>query len=228
MNITVPQIRKAIQDIVSEIETHERAINEQLNRLRKLDELLSSCNVVGGAMQNSNDRDVSRTSLTQSVNLPGAKIGMVRQPEWNRVSAPPADTTASFIRDYNALPKTGALSDKASRTDFAKKYGVVYFTCNNTTQRVNNPSLPPAFCDADSVSSSCFWAYPLTEGRYAVVPNQRLSYDETLHNYGGMKESFQSNYTGGAYDHIQVVQPAEYMRYMGRWRLSKQGLLRLE
>ena len=250
-NIPVQEIRRAIQDIIAKIETHENEINAQLTRLRNLDRLLQQFNLVEAPMSGRGG-DYSGQS-TQQGDFLQSKDAMIRQPEWNHIEVTaqnesvlsmPADADRNkmhtsyagniseqgivrFIREYNALPKTGALSDKKSRNDFARQYGIMCFTCRNTTERVNNPSLPPDLRDDGSLSSGCFWAYAYAKGYYAVVPNQRLSYDETLHNYGGMKEAFRSNYAGGVYDRIQVVQPAEYQRYMGRWRILKQGMLRL-
>ncbi len=132
-----------------------------------------------------------------------------------------------FVKEYNQLPKTGSLVDKQQRDAFAKHYKLKAFSCINHQERVNTPTKAPVFRENDSVAQGDFWAKLINGVLYEVVPNQRITYDETLHYYAGMKEAFVSNFKSGTYNRIVVLEPAQFQNFNGEWRLNKPGRIQL-
>ncbi len=86
------------------------------------------------------------------------------------------------------------------------------------------------FAIVEKVPQSVYWAKMIEGevGRYVVVPNPMVKYDNDLHENGGMKETFASNYAkGGHYNRYQVKLPALFRAKLGNWRIDKPGLLEL-
>ncbi len=88
----------------------------------------------------------------------------------------------------------------------------------------------PKFTEVKSVPVSGFWAYPLPDvaDRYAVVPNPMIPYEQKIHEEGGMKETFASNFETGVYRTIIVKMPALMHFDGGRWVIDQPGMIRVE
>lgn len=134
---------------------------------------------------------------------------------------------SSFAKDYNKLSKSGTIDDKMQREEFISRYNIQGFSCVNAGERVNNLIKEVVFQNVDSVVSGIYWAKSIAGIKYEVVPNPRITYDETLHYYGGMKEAFISQFNGGTYNNIQVIEPAQFQKLNGKWILLKQGRIQL-
>lgn len=86
------------------------------------------------------------------------------------------------------------------------------------------------FAIVEKVAQSVYWAKMVEGevGRYVVVPNPMAKYENDLHENGGMKETFASNYAkGGHYHQYHVKLPALFRAKLGNWRIDKPGLLEL-
>ena len=86
------------------------------------------------------------------------------------------------------------------------------------------------FAIVEKMPQSVYWAKMVEGevGRYVVVPNPMTKYDNDLHENGGMKETFASNYAkGGHYGKYRVKLPALFRAKLGNWRIDKPGLLEL-
>lgn len=155
-----------------------------------------------------------------------AKPALASQP-----AAPAAAATygsSSLVTAYNGLPSTGSFNDRGPRNEFIMKFHIVGFDCANTEERMSYPSTPPRYRDSEPVPAM-YWAAPLRDQQYAVMPNAKLTYEVSLHAPGAMEEAFSSNFLAGhVYRHIQLISPAVFMKLNGTWSLRKKGELRLQ
>lgn len=137
------------------------------------------------------------------------------------------DAWRPFVEAYNSLMQRAkgmqGMEVKNARTGFISQFGVRAFKCVNFQSRVSHPELPPQFADESPVTGS-FWAIPIQGDRYAVVPNLK-TYEAQIHDTGGMKEAFHSNFIPGkTFNSIMVVRPAIFA---AGWTLRELGELRL-
>lgn len=130
-----------------------------------------------------------------------------------------------FVDAYNAIYAEGKSSFemRRAREDFLRTFKVRAFGCVNYEARMENTALAPVFRDAPSPAEGNFWAMPVQGDKYAVLPNQKLNYEGQIHETGGMKEAFKSNFGGGTYAHIRAVKPAVFSANGGAWTLCARG-----
>ena len=120
-------------------------------------------------------------------------------------------------------PATTTMSGLNMRQQFMKDYKVIAFKCVNFEERVNRPEDKPRFATC-TTSESTLWGVPLQDDTsLAVLPGLR-NYESTAHDQGGLKELFESGYTGGSYRKIEVIEPAIVTR---DFQIIKRGKLRL-
>ena len=137
--------------------------------------------------------------------------------------------TFKFVNEYNAIdvPGKSSYDIKNARDAYIKNFRITGFSCTNYEIRMNSPETAPQFRTDSSVVRASFWAFHVQETQYAVLPNQKQDYESQIHDAGGMKEAFQSNFAGGAYSHIKVLAPAIFSRSGDTWTLMKRGTLQL-
>lgn len=82
------------------------------------------------------------------------------------------------------------------------------------------------FASVDT-ANGMYWALPLKNSLYAVVPNLKTTYEFQLHETAGMKETFISNYDKGSYNKIIVKKPAIFDYANGNWTLKERGEIEL-
>ena len=132
-----------------------------------------------------------------------------------------------FVSEYNKLqhaPASDLMSARKMRDEFSLRFSVRAFRCTNYTQRMSDPAVPPIFADEPNLTKAQYWAFLLSDGSYAVVPNVK-TYEERIHSAAGMKEAFRSNYMEGTtYRDITVLRPAIFSAGQA---LQAQGELRL-
>lgn len=138
-----------------------------------------------------------------------------------------ADVWSKFVTDYNNLAKSmNVPKAEEACANFVKSYDLHLLICVDSADAGNTPVYAPV----DKMEISNFWAWNMTgmPEDFAVVPNPLLGYDDKLHNHGGMKETFASNYESGSYQEIQVKLPAHFIQRMGAWKIMQPGVIRLK
>lgn len=135
-----------------------------------------------------------------------------------------------FVEEYNrfaaGMKNPGA---EGACEKFVKEKQIKLLMClDHAAQENGMPS--PKFTEVQSVPVGGFWAYPLPEvaDRYAVVPNPMIPYEQKIHEEGGMKETFASNFESGVYRTISVKMPALMHYDGGRWIIDQPGMIRVE
>lgn len=136
----------------------------------------------------------------------------------------------AFVDDYNKLAKSMDVPKALEACErFVQTKQLALLICLEPAAM--DGSVPmPKFAEVDGVGMASFWAWESTEkdARYAVVPNLVHPYDKQLHEAGGMKETFASNFEGGVYSHMEVKLPAIFRKKDGRWLIEQPGLIRLQ
>lgn len=128
-------------------------------------------------------------------------------------AAPPAPAwqqrARSFTEAYNRFlqTKVSGMAARGLKEGFLREHQIVGFSCVNYTERMSNPAIPPAFRNTENQKEAHYWACPLGDNLYAVVPNVR-EYEMQRHVTVGYREVFRSNYSGGVCHSILVLQPA--------------------
>ena len=133
-----------------------------------------------------------------------------------------ADKCADFVSAFNSLSNKSAGESITAREEFAKKFKLKSFICDNSDMLINNPNLNPIF--AEESFDGDYWAYEVEPNTYAVVPNV-TTYTEDLHIARAMGKVFDSNFVVGRnYSVIRVTKPAIFK---GMWNLETRGRLEL-
>lgn len=142
--------------------------------------------------------------------------------------APPklsaADKEIIFLDDFNKLlAELNGSNFRSMRAEFAKKYSIKAFSCENFEARMLKPSLAPKFTSVKSRDEGDFWAYKI-DNTFLVVP-QPTSYNDNLHVERAFSEVFNSNFVSGkTYDNIFVEKAAVFKE---GWEKISKGILRL-
>lgn len=131
-----------------------------------------------------------------------------------------------FVAAYNERRAAAAAAgDEFDRIDirdaFLQEFHLRGLACANATERMQNPALPIAFAETPAANAD-FWAFSLTEGRYAVVPSFG-DYTQDTHTQGG-RDAFASDYTSGSCHTVIVDRPAVFQ---GLSTIEEKGQLRL-
>ena len=143
-------------------------------------------------------------------------------------AAPPAPAwqqrARSFTEAYNRFlqTKVSGMAARGLKEGFLREHQIVGFSCVNYMDRMSNPALPPSFSTAENQREAHYWACPLGDNLYAVVPNVR-EYEMQKHSTVGYREVFRSNYSGGVCHSILVLQPAIFRGF----ELQQPGQLQL-
>lgn len=135
-----------------------------------------------------------------------------------------------FVEEFNkfaeGMKKPGA---EGACEKFVKEKKLKLLMCLDHAA-VENGMPSPKFTEVQSVAVSGFWAYPLPDvaDRYAIVPNPLIPYEQKIHEEGGMKETFASNFESGVCRTIIVKMPALMHYDGGRWVTDQPGMIRVE
>ncbi len=135
-----------------------------------------------------------------------------------------------FVDDFNNLAASMDIPKAAEAcANFVQANKLHLLVCvepQNQTAGARNPVYAPV----DELDISNYWAWPVPgqDDAYVVVPNPLPEYDEKLHNEGGMKETFASNYETGTFHQIQVKLPARFQQQLGVWNIIQPGVIRVK
>ena len=128
-----------------------------------------------------------------------------------------------FAEEYNYLQTITGLEVKAVKLDFQRKYNLCGFVCVNAHERRVHPEKLPKFQIHESLETATIWGFKIGNF-YVVAPNPR-QYVGTDHDYGGMKELFDSNFQSGCtYNKIRLNNVAIMTHDL---QIYKQGSLKL-
>ncbi|SHK37098.1 hypothetical protein SAMN05216582_1031 [Selenomonas ruminantium] len=135
-----------------------------------------------------------------------------------------------FVDDYNNLANSMNVPRAAEACDnFVKSHKLTLLVCVvSGPASANGGSL--SYETVEQVAGSNYWAWNVAgqPEDFVVVPNPLVPYDEKLHQAGGMKETFASNYETGSFKQIQVKLPACFTRKAGSWKIVQPGVIRLK
>ena len=128
-----------------------------------------------------------------------------------------------FAEEYNRIQTITGMGAREAKLEFQRKYKLCGFVCINSTERINHPEKEPQFQLRDSLLDSAIWGFEIGNF-YVVAPNPR-QYVGDDHNYGGMKELFESNFQPGrTYNKIKINNVAIMTHDL---QIHKQGSLQL-
>lgn len=135
----------------------------------------------------------------------------------------------AFLEQYMDVAKEapGEVRDRRIAGLLAD-FGAQTFSVNNKGERKEDPNLKPVFHDVEDGTGD-FWAIMImgTED-FNIVPSLNVSYDEEYHLYGGMKETFASNYEKGEpYTRIELNVPAVFSHVGQLWAPVRPGKVTL-
>ena len=155
-----------------------------------------------------------------------AKPAPVRPAKAKAKEAEPDGPWLDFVRHYNSFSKnlSGAGTEKECG-QFMRQNDLIALTCikdENTGLIEYSP--------VTKATDGSFWAWQMPDDKhmFAVVPNPQAAYDQELHEKGGMKETFASNYTEGeSYAYIEVTLPALVRDTSGKWTVEQPGIIQL-
>ena len=140
------------------------------------------------------------------------------------------DIWHDFVEEYNNVARTASAPNmEAAVKKFADDKKLTPLMCIEPAAMDGNRPMPKFISVTDIMKANFWaWAYPSDEKRFAIVPNPAIPYVEALHNEGGMKETFASNFDKGEYKEIEVKLPAIFENHDGNWIIEQPGLIRLE
>ena len=135
----------------------------------------------------------------------------------------------AFLVEYNKLAAsidTPQTSQEACDQFFAVQ-GLKGLICLDPAAQVDGKAAPK-FVEVAQAGKAAYWAYAV-EDMFAVVPNPVQGYTKALHEKGGMKETFASNFEEKEKDaaRIQVKLPAIFTHDNGTWIITQPGIVKL-
>ena len=189
----------------------------------------SEMNTAADIMRRGNDvMDARRRQAQQQLRpTEPAAPAPHREPPLEELAASLGNDDKERAGEIASGTATGVL--RSRKKEFHSRY--VGFSCINVNERMSNSDIKPDFSDMPSDEGT--FVAMLIPGRqdiYGVVPQLNTVYDLIMHNVGGMKEAFTSNFdkSVGHYDRVIVVKPAIFHRQSnGSWMIMQQGILRL-
>lgn len=175
---------------------------------------------------------MAKTQLKEAVpidrGVPQTAVNTVKSSKTEKGMQP--EVWQKFVDDYNNLANSMNVPRAAEACEnFVRSYNLNLLICVDN-QSSESGSNTPMYAPVDKVELSNYWAWNVTgqPEDFAVVPNPLVEYDEKLHNRGGMKETFASNYERGSYKQIQVKLPAHFSQHLGAWKILQPGVIRLK
>ena len=129
-----------------------------------------------------------------------------------------------FINEYNEFAQklSGEGTEKICG-QFLRQHHLIALTC------IKHDSGDVEFSPVQNEAEGKYWAWAMPNaGIYAVVPNPHAKLNQEMHEMGGMKETFASNYKDGAkYKYGLVTQPAMVFDNHGKWTINRPGVIKL-
>lgn len=126
----------------------------------------------------------------------------------------------NFVQAYNEFAGSLAAPGILRKCEkFVQDNKLKLLTCGSSAN----------FKPAIDIKDSIYWAFKCSSDEFAVVPNPMNPCDETLYEYGGMKELYTMNFEDDVYTKYIVKVPAifTYDQENG-WKFREIGVVNLE
>lgn len=164
-------------------------------------------------------------SLEERMTAAEAKLAPAPEPPKK-----PSKPWEDFVADYNLLAATidGPEHGQDACDKFFERYGLKGLIClDPAAEHEGKPA--PKFVEVGAAAKSTYWGldYDHDGQHFAIVPNPTKGYTKDLHENGGMKETFASDYEDKDADHLQVKLPALFSLENGHWLISQPGIVKL-
>lgn len=134
-----------------------------------------------------------------------------------------------FLADYNLLAASidgSAQSEEACERFFAIR-ALKGLICLDPAAQMNGKPAPK-FVEVAQAGKGAYWVYALDgSNEFAIVPNPLKGYTKALHEKGGMKETFASDFEEKDSSRIQVKLPALFSHDNGTWMIQQPGIVKL-
>ena len=212
----IERMESELQDLCGAVQQGQQQMDDKIG-------------IIGAGIQAKAEARRQELPVTNEGRAYSEMVGTNQKAEMLR-DTPRQSSIGMFLNEYSTLSSNNTVGYevKKARTDFIAKYKIKAFSCANFNERVYQLNLDPIFRDVVSPLSGDYWAVKFSrEDAYYVVPNPKGTYEAQLHSTGGMKEAFSSNYQGGSYEHVEVLQTAEFSCMNGCWNILKPGKIRL-
>lgn len=211
---------RTIKSLREELESHQRLLESLNSRMDDMPEVPVQSTFVRGQYAESPVKQTV-SPLMQSKSMP------VQEPIISKPKPNPSEMLREkcleFAEDYNRIQTITGMGAREAKMEFQRKYNLHGFVCINSTERVNHPEKEPQFQLRESLMDSAIWGFQINE-YYVVAPNPR-QYVGTDHDYGGMKELFDSNFQPGrTYNKIKLNHVAIMTHDL---QICRQGSLQL-
>ncbi|WP_303816839.1 hypothetical protein [Selenomonas ruminantium] len=211
---------RTIKSLRGELDHHQRLLESLNSRMDDMPEVPVQSTFVRG--------QYAEASVKQTISpLMQSKSMVVQAPTISESKTNPGgmdrEKMLEFAQEYNRIQMITGREALSAKKDFQRKYNLNGFVCVNATERINHPEKKPQFQLSESLVDSAIWGFKIGDF-YVVAPNPR-QYVGDDHDYGGMKELFDSNFQPGrTYNKIKINNVAIMTHDL---QIRKQGSLQL-
>ena len=155
---------------------------------------------------------------------------MTQPPRQAPAKKAPANPWDDFLADYNLLAASldGPQQGQEACDRFFALRSLKGLICLDPAAQENGKPAPK-FVEVAQAAKSAYWALAIGEGdkQFAIVPNPVKGYTKNLHEKGGMKETFASNFEEKDAPRVQVKLPALFSHEAGAWKITQPGIVKL-
>lgn len=211
---------RMIKSLREELAHHQRLLESLKSRMDDMNEVPVQSTVARGQYAESPFKQ-NFSPLMQPQSMP-VQAQNIPEPKPN-LSEKLKQKSLEFEEEYNRIQTITGMGAREAKMEFQRKYNLCGFVCINSTERINHPEKEPQFQLRESLMDSAIWGFKIGDF-YVVAPNPR-QYVGTDHDYGGMKELFNSNFQPGrTYNKIKINSVAIMTHDL---QIHKQGNLQL-
>lgn len=202
------RVKETLQKQNARIDQQEAALSDLEKRLEQAEARIA---------QQGRQVEATRPAVQMAAPMPQTAPAAPAVPSWETRARKFAEAYNQFLQT-----KVTGMGARNLKERFLQEYQIVGFSCVNYEDRMSNPDIQPLFQINENQKEAHYWACPLGGNLYAVVPNSR-EYEMQKHTTVGYGKVFHSNYAGGVYHSITVIQPAIFRELV----LQRPGQLQL-
>ena len=202
------RVKETLQKQNARIDQQEAALSDLEKRLEQAEARIA---------QQGRQVEATRPAVQMAAPMPQTAPAAPAVPSWETRARKFAEAYNQFLQT-----KVTGMGARNLKERFLQEYQIVGFSCVNYEDRMSNPDIQPLFQINENQKEAHYWACPLGGNLYAVVPNSR-EYEMQKHTTVGYGKVFRSNYAGGVYHSITVIQPAIFRELV----LQRPGQLQL-
>ena len=202
------RVKETLQKQSARIDQQEAALSNLKKQLEQAEARIA---------QQGRQVEATRPAVQMAAPMPQTAPAAPAVPSWETRARKFAEAYNQFLQT-----KVTGMGARNLKERFLQEYQIVGFSCVNYEDRMSNPDIQPLFQINENQKEAHYWACPLGGNLYAVVPNSR-EYEMQKHTTVGYGKVFHSNYAGGVYHSITVIQPAIFRELV----LQRPGQLQL-